>query len=84
MIIQGGELHKQVFATSLCRRFLPNKSDIANQIAEWLVQVRKVISPIASEIDRMVRDLSDGRDDSFNRLLQRDDLDKSNPMNGRR
>lgn len=52
-------------------RFIGSHEDIANQIGGWLVDTRKVIHAVTLDIDRMVRELAEGREERFLELLNR-------------
>jgi len=51
------------------RHFLPNMENLATVIPKWIMATRRVLPKETGKIDTMLKDLLEGRTDSFNRLI---------------
>lgn len=51
------------------RYFLPNMKNLETDIPDWIKMTRSVIPEETDKIDQMLKDLLEGRTDSFDRLM---------------
>ena len=51
------------------RHFLPNMKNLTTNIPDWIMATRRVLPKETGKIDRMLKELLEGRTDSFERLM---------------
>ena len=51
------------------RHFLPNMKNLATDIPDWIKTTRRVLPKETGKIDRMLKELLEGRTDTFERLM---------------